>query len=311
MIGFVPPGSPALEGLWAVRDGAAVALSAKPHHLRARLVALLGDRAASFGALAAAGAGGPLAARLDPAAALVGRFDGNPGALAGKLLPLLPPAERAWPRVAGVDLQRELFDALAPGGAASVSLAPPIDLATLDARSLQRDPLRLAQFELVVPLADPARVTALSERIVRLAGQRPRAGSFSIPTASGEVAWAIDGGRLMVAGGAPGRLAALRARLGEAAGGYRAPTDLARRTLASGGLGAIVLDTQNFAASVRALSPEAFGMGPTGFVMRSLVSRFVDPAERIESAALRADLLPEALTLSLDVEPRTGESRPQ
>jgi hypothetical protein len=307
-IGFLPPGSPALERLRMVRDGAALALSAEPHRLRARFVALLGDRDAGFQALAADGTGGALAARLDPASALVARFDGNPAALSAKVLPLLPPVGRAWP-AAGVDLQRDLFGALAPGGAAAVSLAPRIDLATLDARSLSRDPLRLAQFELVVPVTDPARVAALSERIVRRALQRHRGGPFVLPTASGEVAWTLDGGRLLVAGGAPGRLAALRARLGEAAGGYRAPTDVARKALAAGGLAALVIDTQNFSASVRALSPEAFGTGPTGFVMRSLVNRFVDPAERLESAVLRAELVPGALLITLDVEPRAGEDR--
>lgn len=309
MIGFVPPGSPALEGLGAVRGGAALGISAEPHHLRARLVALLGDEEAGLAALAGDGAGGALTARLDPAAAVVARFDGSPGALAARIMPLLPPVERAWPALAGVDLQRELFGALAPGGAVAISLAPRIDLTKLDARSLQRDPLRLVQFELVVPLADPARLTALSERIDRRARARSRGAPYSLPTESGEAAWAIDGGLLVMAGGAPGRLASLRARLGEAAGGYRAPTDLARRTLASGGLGALVLDTQNFAASVRSLPPEAFGTGPTGFVMRSLVNRFVDPAERIESAALRVDLEPGALLLSLDVEPRAKEGR--
>lgn len=307
-IAFLPPGSPALERLWLLRDGAALALSAEPHRLRARLVALLGDRDAAFQALAGGGAGGALAARLDPASALVARFDGDPAALA-KLLPRLP-AGRAWPIAAGVELQRELAGALGPGGAAALSLAPRIDLATLDARSLSRDPLRLAQFELVVPVTDPARVAALSERIVRRALQRRhRGGPFVLPTASGELAWVLDGGRLVLAGGAPGRLAALRARLGEAAGGYRAPTDVARKALAAGGLGAVVLDTQNFSASVRALSPEAFGTGPTGFVMRSLVNRFVDPAERIESAVLRAELAPGALLITLDVEPRAGEDR--
>jgi hypothetical protein len=312
VIGFFPPGSAALEGLWALRDGAAVALSAEPHRLRARFVALLGEREPAFSALAAAGAGagGALAARLDPAAALVGRFDGDPAALADGLLPLAPSAERAWPMLAGIDLRRDFFHALAPGAAASISLASRIDLPSLDARSLRRDPLRLAQFELVVPLSDPARIAALSERIARLARQRPRGGAYSVPTASGEVAWAIDGGLLVVAGGAPGRLAALRARLGEAAGGYRAPTEVARKALAAGGLGALVLDTKNFVASVRALSPEAFGTGPTGFVMRSLVHRFVDPAERLEAATLRAELEPGAFTLSLDVEPRSQEDRP-
>jgi hypothetical protein len=221
-------------------------------------------------------------------------------------VPLVPAADRARLAKAGIDLQRDLFGALAPGAAAAVSLAPRIDLARLDGRSLRSDPFRLLQFELLLPLRDPALVTAASERLVRLAGQRGRGEPWAIPTASGEVAWVVDGARLVAAGGAKGRLAGLRARLGEAAGGYRAPTDLARKILGSGGLGAAVFDTQNFVASVRALPPEPFGSGPTGFVMRSLAERIVDPASRIEAVALGAQLEPGALVLTLDVEPRAG-----
>jgi hypothetical protein len=79
--------------------------------------------------------------------------------------------------------------------------------------------------------------------------------------------------------------------------------------LASGGLGAVVFDTRNAAASVRALPPEAFGTGPTGFVMRSLVERFVEPAERIEAASLRATVEPGALVLALEVQPAPPEDR--
>lgn len=308
-IGFVPPGSPALAGLWAVRDGAALALDTSDRTLHARGVVLLGDREPGFLALAAGGEGGTLAARLDPAAALVGRWDGSPSAAGAKLLPLLPAAERERLAAAGIDLQRDLLDALGPGGAAALSLSPRIDLPTLDAASLRRDPLRLLQFELAVPALDPPRLAALSEKVVRLAGQRGRGGEWSVPTASGEVAWTVEGGRLLAAGGAPGRLAALRKRLGEAAGGYRAPTAESRRALEGGGLGALVLDTRNAAASVRALPPSAFGAGPTGFVMRSLAERFVEPAERLDAASLRAALEPGALVLSLAVEPRPPEAR--
>jgi hypothetical protein len=312
IIGYLPPGSPTLAAFWPARDGVALALFAEARKLHGRLAVLLGDREPGFAALAgeaeAGGGGGRLAARLDPSAALVGRWDGTPAAMGTKLVPMIPAPERARLRAAGVDLN-DLFEALGSGAAASVSLAPRIELSTMDAGNLRRDPLRLVQFELVARLRDPSRIAALSERVARLFGQRAKGPPWSVPTASGAVAWAIDGDRLVAAGGAPGRLAALRARLGEATGGYRAPTDDARRALAAGGLGAMVLDTRNAAASVRALPPEAFGSGPTGFVMRSLVGRFVEPAERIDAATLRAALAPGALVLSLDVEPGAPEDR--
>lgn len=253
-----------------------------------------------------------LAARLDPASALVGRYDGDTSALGQMLLPLISAEDRARLARAGIDLGRDLFGALAPGAAGAISLAPHVDLARLDAHSLRSDPLQLLQFELLLRLGEPARVAALSERALRLAGQRPRprGDPLVIPTASGEVAWVVEGDRLIMAGGAPKRLAALRARLGAAAGGYRAPTVAARKVLSAGGLGAIVIDTQNFAASIRALPPEAFGTGPTGFVMRAVAGRIVDPAERIDAASVRVELAAGALVLALELEPRPGEGAP-
>jgi hypothetical protein len=311
VIAFVPPGSPVLEGLWPVSDGAALSLSAEPGKLRARAVLLLGEREPSFLALTTDGGDRSPTAKLDPASTLVGRWDVDPAAFGQKAVPMVPGSARAWLALAGIELQRDLFDPLAPGGAASLSLAPRIDLTRLDAGSLRRDPLRLAQFEVILPVRDPARLVALSERIVRLAGRRSRGGEpYTVPTASGEVAWVIDGEWLVAAGGAKGRLPTLRARMGGEVGGYRAPTDTARRLLATGGLGALVVDTQNFAASVRALPPEAFGTGPTGFVMRSLAERIVEPAARIEAASVRAELVPGALVMTLVLEPRPAEGAP-
>jgi hypothetical protein len=53
---------------------------------------------------------------------------------------------------------------------------------------------------------------------------------------------------------------------------------------------------------------EAFGTGPSGFVMRSLVDRFLDPASRLSALSLRADLAQGALVLGLEVEAGTEEN---
>ena len=57
-------------------------------------------------------------------------------------------------------------------------------------------------------------------------------------------------------------------------------------------------------AAVRAMPDEAFGGGPSGFVMRSLVDRVAEPASRLAAVSLRADLAEGALVLALDVEAR-------
>jgi hypothetical protein len=61
-------------------------------------------------------------------------------------------------------------------------------------------------------------------------------------------------------------------------------------------------------AAVRALPDEAFGGGPSAFVMRSLLERFLDPASRLAASSLRADLAEGALLLSLDVEAAPRET---
>ncbi len=126
-------------------------------------------------------------------------------------------------------------------------------------------------------------------------------------TASGEIAWKVDAarGQVVAAGGRPGRIDALLARLADGEPGWKAPTPAAEAALA-GGLGGAALDAPRLVAAVRALPDEAFGGGPSGFVLRSIVERFVEPAARLAAISLRADLAEGALLLSLDVEGRAG-----
>ena len=312
-IAWAPPGSPLLDGVWPLADGLAVGLSAAHDRLLARAAVLLGDREPSFRALSAGGAAAAAVARLDPRAQLVARWDGDFAALGAKVLPMLPAAERSLLASAGIDPARDLFGALAPGGAVSVSLAPALDLTALSSRAVRSDPLRAVEVEAILPLKDPAATDEISTRVAALAAHarrpaRPPDGVFRVRTTSGEIAWRVDarGKRLVLAGGRPGRLADLEARLAHGEG-WRPPTEAAGAAL-RGGLGGAVLDPVRLVEAVRAMPDEAFGTGPSGFVMRSLVERFVDPASRLSALSLRADLAEGALVLALEVEARAGRT---
>lgn len=320
---FAPPGSPLLAQAWPAKDGAALGVGAAKGRLRLRAALLLGQREASFRALAADGDAAEAALRLAPDAALVGRWDGDPAALGRKLLALLPEAERRRIAARGVDVEKDLLGALAPGAAVSLSLSPRLELGAIDAEEVRRDPVRAVEFEAVLPVKPGAEATIA--RVARLlagpppASHRSRRGgareSASEPTGrfatpSGEIAWRVDPElrRLVVAGGAPGRLEALEARLAGEGDAFRPATSTAKDALA-GGLGGLVLDVQRLVASVRALPDEAFGTGPSGFVMRSVVGRFTDPASRLSVVSAKAELAPGALVVRVEVEAREGTRR--
>jgi hypothetical protein len=316
-IAWAPPGSPAIAGLWPVKDGIALGFGGATDRVRVSAAILLGAREPSFRALAAEGHGGDLVARLDPSAAVVGVWDGDFAALGTKLVPLLPARTRGRLAAARIDPQRDLFGLLAPGAAASLSLAPGLDVASLSEERVRADPLRLVQLEAIASLKDPAGAVAVSERLARATDPRRPArpvgtgdrGRYRIETASGEIAWRIDGDRLALAGGPPGKLDALLARLAGAGDGFRAPTARARGAL-QGGLGGAVVEVQHLVGSVRALPEETFGTGPSGFVMRSVVDRLVEPAARLSAISLRAGLGEGTLRIDVEAEVRAGEGAP-
>jgi len=311
-IAFVPAGSRILQGTWALGDGFAIGVSAGPGRLGARVAVLLGAREPSFRALAADGHAAALVARLDPSAPLAARWDGDFAALGKKLVPMIGARDRAWLVRRGIDLDRDLFAVLAPGGALALSLPARLALGGLTAEATRADPLRAAEFEAILPFRPGTDVGAAAERLARAVGAARRGrgsedGVARLQTASGEIAWKVDAARahLVAAGGRPGRIDALLARLGDGAAGWKAPTPSAEAAL-SGGLGGAALDAPRLVAAVRALPDEAFGSGPSGFVLRALVERVVDPAERLAAISLRAELAEDALLLALDVEARAG-----
>jgi hypothetical protein len=315
---FAPPGSPLVADAWPARDGAGLGLGAAKGRLRLRAALLLGAREESFRLLAGDGAGGKTALRLAPDAALVARWDGDPAALGKKLLPLLPEADRRRIAARGVEVEKDLLAAVAPGAAMSLSLSPRAELPAVDPGVLRADPARLVELEAVVPLrrggedaaarAAHALVSPPAARARGAARDAPDTGRLATP--SGEVAWKVDRENLRLLGalGAPGRLEALERRLSGDGDGFRPPTRLAEDALA-GGLGGAALDVQRLVASVRALPDAAFGGGPSGFVMRSVVGRFTDPASRLSAVTAEAELAPGALVVAIEVEAREEGAR--
>jgi hypothetical protein len=295
----------------------AFGVSAGPGRLVARTAVLLGAREPSFRALAADGRAAPHAARLDPEAPLVARWDGDFAALGRKLTPMVGARERARLARLGVDLERDFFGVLAPGGAVALSLPSRLALGGLTTDAARADPLRALEFEAILPYRDGADPSAAAERLARAmgAGRRGRGADPAVTrlaTPSGEIAWKVDrdAGRILAAGGRPGRLDALAARLAGDGPGWKPPTSQSASAL-SGGLGGAALDVGRLVASVRAQPDEAFGTGPAGFVMRSLVERVLDPAAQLAAISLRVDLAEGALVLALDVEARTTAEAPR
>jgi hypothetical protein len=316
-VAFAPPGSRLLRGVWPLADGVAFGFSAGRTRLVARGAILLGQREPSFRALAADGLAAPLVARLDPEAPLVARWDGDFAALGKKLVPMIGARDRAWLARRGVDLERDLFAVLAPGGALALSVPARFALGGLTADTARSDPLRAFEFEAILPFRDGTDPAGAAERLARAVGaaRRGRAqedGTARLSTPSGEIAWRVDGagGRILAAGGRPGRIDALVARVSGEGAGWKPPSAEAGEAL-SNGLGGAVLDMGRLVSSVRALPVEAFGSGPSGFVMRSLVERVIEPADRLAAVSLRADLVEGALVLDLDVEarPPSAEAR--
>jgi hypothetical protein len=293
------------------REGMALGVTGGAGVLRLGLAARLGAEAASLRALRAGGDSQAAVRSLSPSAPLVLRWDGDPAELGKRLVALAAPGDVGWLAAHGFDLQRDLFDQLAPGTAASLAISPRLDLAGVSDLELRADPLRLVRFELVGDVKDEASARRALARLPALAaalagpvsGKKPAAvdpAATRIVTPSGEIAWRLDGKRLFVAGGPPGDLDGLLARQG-ASKGWDAPTPAAAAAL-KGGLGGAVLDPRSLAASVRALPEEAFGTGPGGFVVQSIVERLLETADRISAVSARAELTSTALLVEVQVD---------
>ena len=258
----------------------------------------------------------PLVARLDPAAPLAARWDGDFAALGKKLV---PDARRARPRRARAarGSTSSATSSACSRRAAPVALSLParLSLGGLTAEAARADPLRALEFEAV--LAVPAgrrRGGRGTERLAprparrRARAARGRTRNPRLQTPSGEIAWKVDA---RAAGSsrradAPGGSTRSSRRLAGGEPGLEG-ADIGRGGRARGAGSAAPRSTRPGSSRRCARSPtRRSGADPSGFVLRSLVERFVEPAARLAAISLRADLAEGALLLSLDVEGRAG-----
>jgi hypothetical protein len=244
---------------------------------------------------------------------LVGCLAGDPAPLLRRALAAAPWAQAALAR-AGLDAERDLLAALAPGAVAALSLAPTFDVAAVSrggAGAVASDPFRLAHLTAAFAVKDEALAQAALAGFARAApalglAAQPRSGAGvgGWRFARGALAMdaAVEGRRVLVAGG-PGRL---EATLSGRAATYAPPTADARAALAPGAAGA-VLDFGQLVAAFRALPPAAYGSGPDAFVMRSLAERVIDPAARLVAASARVAAIADGARLDLVIEARPAE----
>ena len=316
-----PSGSAALADLRPARDGAALGLRADATQLAIRVAVLLSpEREAWWKALGDAkpGVEGSVG-RLPPDAALVMRWAGDPAEAARRLEPWYPPELKKAFAANQLDPVRDLSPAFGPGAAASLALAPTFTVTDFSSPrfDLRRsDPFSFVQLDAALPVRDPAVLRAFLARLQkagrRLGLQATPQGPATAPTGwtlawgNAQVGLSLAGDRLLVAGGAS-RLSALESRGSPGAPAYDPPSPAAKKALSSG-LGGLVLDVEHLARSIEALPEEAYGTGPNAVVMRSLVSRYLEPASSLVSISLRLDLAPGAAILDLDVD---GRSAPQ
>ena len=316
---LVPAGSPVLADLRAARDGAALGLRAEATQLGIRIALLLSpEREAWWKALGGAGtATGSPVALLPPEAAMLLRWAGDPAEAARRLEPWYPQSVKKALAASKLDPVRDLSPAFGPGAAASLALAPTFTVTDFSSPrfDLRRsDPFSFLHLDAALPVRDPAMLRAFLARLqkagrslgVQVVPRGPAAAptGWTLSWGAARLGLSLSGDQLLVAGGAS-RLPALEARTAAGGPGFEPASPAARKAL-SAGLGGGVLDVEHLARSVEALPDGAYGTGPNAVVMRSLVSRYLEPAGSLASISLRLDLVPGAALVDLDVDGRSA-----
>jgi hypothetical protein len=286
---WMPRDAPALASL-PRNDGAGLGLSASATGVRLVVAGLLGAQESRLRPLAGPGDAPARPSPLAPETVVAWRISADPSALLklaveARLLPGIPQVQA-------------LVDQLAPGADVGFSVARSATLSgALSGRALE-DPLRLTSVEAVVGLKDHKAFIAACDQVVEGPGLRPGSGRWRMVRGQAAMEWRVEGTRVVFHAGAPGGLDPLAARAAGQAPGFDGPGVGAAL---SGGLGGVVIHGDNLVAALRALPPAAFGSGPDAVVGRSMAEKAIDALGRGAMAALRADLPPGALKLTLDL----------
>lgn len=222
---------------------------------------------------------------------LVARFSGDPALLAPFLPYVWGHAVQRAVEETHFDVKAEVLDNLMPGAVASLSLAPEVKLAggvpALDVR--RTNPFRFVHLVAAAQVKDPAKAGQMLELLPPLATRvgatlkpEERAGHKVLIAsyAQGEGTHvALDGKTLL--------LAAPEARLVEALGKVDTPApgaplaDPELMKLFDERALALVVDLRRLSDSVKALPPEAWGVG--GFAMKATTVRWLDATDDLKA----------------------------
>lgn len=252
-------------------------------------------RRALLGALRQPENAGGLVADLDPKALLAARASADLPALWKTLkaqgLPRRLDDLSARLLAAGVKVEKDVLPLLTGTALLDLRLAPSPDLSTMASLDPRRtNPFQYVRAAVFVPVRDGKKAAALLPALASALG--PTLHAQVEPTeVEGQPAWTVryhlgEGMTfglhrdvLVLAGGEGAYRDALRRLADHGEGAFG--TEAMRKTLADDGSLALALDVRALLSTVRGLPAEAFGGGPNGIVVRSMVGRFASALDPV------------------------------
>lgn len=310
---YVPANSPALKEVPQLKDGLSAGLRAGRDRIGVAVAMLLGEREAGIRAAAAKGESAALLAKLEPAAALVVRGDGDPSQSADVQAMTEALTKEGMPEPL-LALFKDFVASLGSGSAMGIGLLPPPPGAKA---ALSDAPFAAFRAEVLASVKDPPKMTAAIQSAVDMVaeqmgppapqkGKKAKKGAkldlgknpWRFPLPGGEVAAAVADGKLAVVAGPAGTLEALLARSGTV---FKPPTAASDKALKSG-TGGMFIDVPRLAATVKGYPESAFGGGAEGAMVKSMVDQWSASASRITAISVSSELVEGAARGELLVE---------